>query len=447
MISSVRHRYFWTQSIYQRLCERITSLLEINKQKNTIAVLDGVRAIACLWVIVFHVSADAHIWDMSGLGHLAISIAMAGDTGVTLFFILSGFLLFLPYAKTLLYDGQWPGTRQFYLRRAIRIMPAYYVSLLLMILLAYPEYLRLDHWKQLLLFLTFFMDSSQSTYQQINGPYWTLAIEWQFYLILPLLALAMRPIVQRGSLRWRVWLLVVCLLAVITWGVFSRYWGLHLFAHPAQTLPVPRPVLNIVLFFLYGCGGRGFHGKFLEDFAVGMLAALCYVLARNSTPNGAFNKAIRRLSPWLWGGGLLWLLEMALWEASRSNPQMRFLPDAVFYTYNCSREICLSLGFGACVIAILFGCIGLQRMFAWPPLRWVGLISYSLYIWHVPLIQLFRIYVEPYVHHWRHPVVYGLYWVWVLLVVFPVSLASYLLIEKPWMQLGEKLRANSGSKN
>jgi peptidoglycan/LPS O-acetylase OafA/YrhL len=443
LISSVKQGYFRIQSIYQRVLERITHLLEINKQKSTIAVLDGVRAIACLSVILFHVSGSAHIWDMDGLGHLAISVAMAGDWGVTLFFVLSGFLLFLPYAKTLLYDDEWPATRQFYLRRAIRIIPAYYISLFLLILLSHREYLQLDHVKQLLLFLTFFMDSSQSTYQQINGPYWTLAVEWQFYLVLPFLALAMRPIVQRGSLRRRVCLLVLCLLGVISWGVLSRYCGLYLSAHPAQTFPVPRPILNIALFFLYGCAGMGWHGKFLEDFAVGMLAALCYILARNTAVDGTFNNVMRRLSPWLWGGGLLWLLGMALWESSMANPQYRFLPHAIFYTYVWSHEICLSLGFGACVVAILFGCAGLQRMFVWSPLRCIGLISYSMYIWHLPLILLFVAYVKPYVHVWQLPAVYGLYWLWVLLVVFPVSLASYLLIEKPWMLLGERLRSKS----
>jgi peptidoglycan/LPS O-acetylase OafA/YrhL len=443
LISSVRHSYFRIQSIYQRVLERITHLLEINKQKSTIAVLDGVRAIACLSVITFHVSGDAHIWDMKGLGHLAVAIAMAGDSGVTLFFVLSGFLLFLPYAKTLLYGGEWPAMRQFYLRRAIRIIPAYYVSLFLIILLAHPEYLHLDHGKQLLLFLTFFMDSAQSTYQKINGPYWTLAVEWQFYLVLPFLALAMRPIVQRGSLRRRVWVLVVCLLGVIFWGVFSRYWGLSLSLHPAQTFLVPRPILNIALFFLYGAPGMGWHGKFLEDFAVGMLAALCYSLARNTAADGTFNNVMRRLSPWLWGGGLLWLLGMALWESSMANPQYRFLPHVIFYTYSWSHEVCLSLGFGACVIGILFGCAGLQHMFAWSPLRWIGLISYSLYIWHLPVIVLFLTYVLPYVHTWQHPAVYSLYWVWVLLVAFPVSLASYLLIEKPWMLLGERLRSKN----
>src|SRR5437764_13868993 len=124
MISSIRQGYVLMQRTSEQLSERITPLLEIQKRKNTLSVLDGVRAIACLAVITFHISANAHIWDIRGLGHLAVSIAMAGDTGVILFFLLSGFLLFLPYATSLLYDSAWPSTRHFYLRSAIRIMPA-----------------------------------------------------------------------------------------------------------------------------------------------------------------------------------------------------------------------------------------------------------------------------------------------------------------------------------
>src|SRR5207244_7416827 len=128
VISSIRQGYALMRRTSQQLGERLTALLETKKQKNTLAVLDGVRAIACLAVIAFHVGGDVHIWDIRGLGHLAISIVMAGDTGVILFFLLSGFLLFLPYATSLLYDGAWPCTRHFYLRRAMRIMPTYYVS-------------------------------------------------------------------------------------------------------------------------------------------------------------------------------------------------------------------------------------------------------------------------------------------------------------------------------
>src|SRR5581483_9804580 len=172
----------------------------------------------------------------------------------------------------LLFDREWPSARTFYLRRAFRILPGYYVSLALLILLEHREYLQPDHLKDLALFLTFFMDTTPTTFQKINGPFWTLAIEAQFYMLLPLLALGFSWIVRRGTVRRRLVTLGLCLMGMIIWGVSSRYWGPYLTAHP-EAVPVPRPILNVALFFLYG-----FAGKYLEDFAIGMLVSTCYVL-------------------------------------------------------------------------------------------------------------------------------------------------------------------------
>lgn len=423
-------------------------ILENNKPKTTIAALDGVRAIACLSVVMFHIGLNVHIWDTATLGHNAISIIMAGDAGVSLFFVLSGFLLFLPYIKSLLFDGDWPSLRTFYLRRALRIMPGYYLSLLLMIIIWHPEYLQADHLKRLFLFLIFFMDSSKSTFQQINGPFWTLAVEWQFYLLLPLLAFAMRPIVQRGSLQRRVWMLVLCLVGLASWGMLSRYAGLYLVAHTSTTWFVPRQVLNVALIFLYGASQPGLHGKFLEDFALGMLAAFCYMMVRNTAVEGKWNCMLRRLSPWLWGFGLLWLFEMALWEAGRAAPHPggRFNTFLFGMGYDVFHEIGLSLGFAACVVAILFGSIGLKRIFEWTPLRWVGLISYSMYMWHLPLIYAFIAVVTPYVQTWRPWMTFSLYWLWVLVAVIPFSFLFFALVERPWMRVSDNLRQKNQKK-
>src|SRR5438552_2388399 len=76
-----------------RVSAWLHAVLENNKPKTTIAALDGVRAIACLAVVMFHIGGKVHIWDTRFLGHNAISIIMAGDGGVALFFVLSGFLL------------------------------------------------------------------------------------------------------------------------------------------------------------------------------------------------------------------------------------------------------------------------------------------------------------------------------------------------------------------
>jgi len=147
--------------------------------KTALPELDGVRAFACLSVISYHVYyffSKSHHLPVITDGIIA-GIFNSGWSGVSLFFVLSGFLLFLPYAKALLGDAQLPAARTFYLRRVLRIMPAYYVSLVLLILILNPEFLQLDHLLNLGLFVTFLMDAPL-TYQHINGPFWTLAVEW-----------------------------------------------------------------------------------------------------------------------------------------------------------------------------------------------------------------------------------------------------------------------------
>src|SRR5579884_2939575 len=239
------------ETVFFRIEAWMGRLLEGNqagREKNTIAVLDGVRALAILMVIVFHINrmTGDNLWDWRG-NPLASSVSTAGGTGVTLFFVLSGFLLFMPFAKALLFKTEWPLNRVFYLRRCLRIIPGYYVSLFLLILFANPQYLQRDHLKDLLLFVTFFMDSSRATFRQLNGPFWTLATEWQFYMILPIMMLVFVLLVHRVPIQKRLKAVTCCLAGVIVLGLFVRFWGFYFQSHPSATFLIPRNDLNIVL--------------------------------------------------------------------------------------------------------------------------------------------------------------------------------------------------------
>ncbi len=360
-------------------------------------------------------------------------------SGVTLFFVLSGFLLFMPYAKALLHpQAPWPLARHFYLRRVFRIIPAYYVCLFLLILISQRQYLQPAHWPELGLFLSFFHESSSITYQKINGPFWTLGVEWQFYMLLPLLVLGMRFIVrhvckERSTLH-RVWTVAGCLGCLVAWGLFARYWGYYFTVHPSATLLVPRSVLNVVLFFTYGS-----YGKFLEDFAVGMLLSLLFVYAKQVNSQGRLDQSIRRLSHWLWGTGILSLVFVAMWHYNLLYWPVWSFSSLFDQAFNWLGELGFSLGFGLCILAILFGPVALKRPFGWKPLRWIGLISFSLYMWHLPLLIFFMTQVANQVQGWNRYAVFGLYWLWALLVIIPFSALSFLLIEKPGMRLGSQI--------
>ena len=457
-----------SQSLLHSAHQWLSDQLENGSRQGTIKSVEGVRGIACLAVLWFHLNLimrSTHVWNPLQSNVLFSAIALAGASGVTLFFVLSGFLLFMPFVKAALFETQWPSTWRFYSRRVLRIVPGYYFSLFLLILLTSPAYFRPDHLADLGLFLTFFMDAP-ATFMQINGPYWTLAIEWQFYLLLPWLALGIGLIARRigGSPSRRAWLLASLLFGVIAWGVYSRYWGPYLLEHPAQTFLIPRPILNVPFFFLYGDAG-----KYLEDFAVGMLVSLCYVLATRqrasdignhsqgdrslsqgdrkgrpypttNEPEGkmTFAVVLKSLSPWLFGGGLLLLLFMALWHYNMWYQHSVPALDAIAPMYNIVSEFLLASGFGLCLAAILFGAARLRGLFEWRFLRFMGMISYSLYIWHLPLLVLFMTDVGYKIETWNPFAVYSLYLLWIALAIIPFTFLCYKFVEKPWMDLSAR---------
>jgi peptidoglycan/LPS O-acetylase OafA/YrhL len=437
------------KNVFQPVVSWLKTVFEEQKhdsQKNSIAVLDGVRACAIIFVIIFHInrSTGDALWDWHA-NPLATSVSTAGGTGVTLFFVLSGFLLFMPYAKSLLTAARWPLARTFYLRRALRIVPGYYVSLLILILLTQRDYLLPANWPKLGLFVTFLMDSSALTWRQIDGPYWTLAVEWQFYMILPVLMLGVLLLVRRVALPHRLRAVILCLLGVIVLGLGVRFLGFYFQGHPTATFLVPRRVLNVVLFFVFGISG-----KYLEDFAVGMLVSLCYISVQNLPTEHRFRHVLQRLSLWLWSAGLLILLFSAMWHFNsypfRSAPWPFLNP--LMPSYAWLSEMLLAWGYGLCILAILFGPGRLQRPFTWMPLRWIGLISYSLYIWHEPLLiffatrvlTLFPPLVHPTLYSPAYYLSYTFYWLWALLVVVPFCLLCYICVEKPGMKLADRWR-------
>lgn len=415
------------ESRWQRSKNYITSWLEPGPQKGTIPALDGVRALACLIVVGYHINLitrSSHFWFPAQEPLVLSALLLAGAAGVTLFFVLSGFLLFLPYARALLLKSSWPSTRRFYMRRAFRIIPAYYVCLFVLIILTHREYLRVDHWSQLALFLTFFMDSTNAVWRAINGPFWSLAVEWQFYLWLPWLALGIRALVWRCPPRGRLPAVIVGLMVIIGWGMASQLWSNHFLAHP-----LPHTFgWKIVTMLFFG------HGKYLQDFAIGGLISLLYIYTRYADSQNRLKNALQRCSPLLWVAGLGLLLLMALWNYSVvwQNGQTGDL-------YLVYGEAGFSLGFGLCILALLFGNLHVQKLFSWTPLRWTGHVSYSTYMWHLPLLIFLLPFVKSFMTGWNPWLVFAGYWLWVLLAIMPFSIIVFILTERPGMQLSNWL--------
>jgi peptidoglycan/LPS O-acetylase OafA/YrhL len=414
----------------------LLSFFKIIKQKESIAALDGMRAIACFSVIFLHINLvtidpHIHIWTLDMISPIAAAVALAGGCGVTLFFVLSGFLLFMPYARALLFNTAWPDWKRYYIRRIFRICPGYFISLGLMLVWLRPDYFQPQHWLDLVLFLTFFMDSTPQTNRAINGPFWTLAVEWQFYVILPLLALVFSCLVRHASLTKRFWMLTFCIGGVALWGLLTRAWGQNWMLHPHQPLFLSE-VVHHTAFFLFS----GQNGKFLEDFAVGMFISMCYVLSQERESKSGFVVFLRQYSDWFWGIGILWLFFMSIWHIS---PPIKALLQPWIGERMVFTDFSFALGYGCCIIAVLFGPAYFRRPLEWGPLRCLGQLSYGLYMWHLPLLLWSIPTMMALAQHWPRIFAYSLYWACMICIVLPFCYFFYLFIERPGISIGARL--------
>lgn len=175
--------------------------------------LDSLRGFAVLQVLVLHlwqISWYSPPWldglvSFQGLAHI-------GYLGVHLFLMLSGMCLFLPVLRQpgLLDDSRW--IKPYFIRRLGKIMPSYLLILFVMGL-SNPHQFPASEWpRQLLSHLTFTHSFWRDTYSTFAGVLWSLAPEFQFYLLFPLIA----PLMIRHP-----YVTAACLTAV---GIGYRYW-------------------------------------------------------------------------------------------------------------------------------------------------------------------------------------------------------------------------------
>ncbi|MGZ3600917.1 MAG: acyltransferase family protein, partial [Ktedonobacterales bacterium] len=257
----------------------------VSQRPRAFACLDGLRGLAILLVVWCHtdfsLSGYVHTWPLEHV------LGGAAATGVELFFVLSGFLLFLPFARAIMAGDNWPSVSRFYLRRALRILPGYYLLIPIFLLylssFSHGAALRLLSPMQALLGLTLLYDLQSDANNLItgfDGPLWTLTIEWQFYLLLPWLAYALawldslfrRRMPQRNA---RLWGLFAGLGLLIALGVAARALGAS--AHYAWGYPDPSATQTHVWLGMLLSAFYGARGKYIEVFALGMLASTIYV--------------------------------------------------------------------------------------------------------------------------------------------------------------------------
>lgn len=160
-----------------------------------LAYLDGLRGLAALYVVVFHILAY-HFDHLSPVMRHYVKPLHFGSYAVGVFIVLSGFCLMLPVARDPRGELRG-GARRFFLRRARRILPPYYftvaVSLgLIAVAIGHktgtPWDTSVPVTKQgLLTHLVMLQDAFRLTWAQINSPLWSVSVEWRIYFCFPLL--------------------------------------------------------------------------------------------------------------------------------------------------------------------------------------------------------------------------------------------------------------------
>jgi peptidoglycan/LPS O-acetylase OafA/YrhL len=311
-----------------------------------IEFVDGLRALAALFVVLHH--AWLIIWPVyykeypeKGWPESLTTWLSYGHFPVTFFIVISGFCLGLPIARKGA-EG-WKGAWNFYSRRARRIIPPYYASMVvigILILTLIGERTG-THWDGNATInwgrvgYAFLMLNNVVPGSSINGVYWSIAVEWQIYLVFPLL--------------------------VVLWLRFGVWW-----ATLAATL-----VGYAVAYYTANTPYILLSGQFYAMFALGFLAAY---LAHNPT-------WVKRLSKVPWALVSVLLLA-ALGFHLRTISLMTAMPWFPIY------DIVVGL---AALCVLLAGCFGDRRvngLLCTRPLLQIGAFSYSLYLMHMPILQL-----------------------------------------------------------
>jgi len=363
--------------------------------------LDGLRAVAALLVLLFHAWSLFPNYVQRGQTPSSYPLWYA-KTGVILFFVLSGFLLFLPYAQWLFGVREQPSMLLFYKRRALRVIPAYWVSLLIIGVLIHPAGLQ-----DILIHLGFLSNMNWYSTFSINGVYWTMAIEVQFYLILPLIALGMSALARRIGVKLAI---LAALAGLFALSVLSTY----------PTLMGAGDLVNtpVVSSFLVQYAAMPF---WLGVFGCGIACSLIYTYAtkvhqKNEAPgsSGASLWSQRSGNYALFGGVVLLVL-------LSTNPLVQALP---------MQQELFGLGYGFILFGVLFGSAILRWPLATPALRFLGLISYSFYIWHHAALLLVGYKLQGLLQAQYHTVVV---FVVGLILTLPVAYLSYQFAERPFI--------------
>lgn len=280
--------------------------------------IETLRGIAILLVVTYHV------WEKTRWSGIPV-VSAAGYLGVELFFFVSGFVLMWGYLK-----GEcrgWAGIGEWARRRALKILPGYWLALVVVgVWLPFDGIAWRDRWLDIGVHAVMAHGLWDATFVSLNGNFWSLAVEVEFYLLFPLLA-------------W-VWGLGWLGVLLVGWFVYVGVMPVSFIT--SYQLPAELPL-----------------------FLGGMLTAQTWK-RWNPRPITAVSLYIAGWTGFIW---IAWLLESHNCTGGCS------------WAWRSGHGIELAL----CFMAIALGLLTLDSR-GDPITRWMGDVSYQVYLWNALIV-------------------------------------------------------------
>lgn len=322
--------------------------------------LDGMRALAAYGVVATHTAfASGRVVSSSPWAPFLARL----DFGVTLFFLLSGFLLYRPFASAAMTGRPAPDLGRFYLRRAARILPPYWVAVVVTLAVISDRPAVAGDWAS---YLTLTQTYNDHNVDPSLTQMWTLAVEISFYAILPLLAWFARGSRSGNPQAARRQLTLIGVLVAIAVAA-------DIVGHRAPD----------------GLRSLLWLPANLDWFAAGMFLAVVSALPA-AAPGSAVGRAgvIKiRLREFAMAPGTCWLIGMLLfWLATLplGGPRDLTPPSAWEWTI---KHWLYSFAAFALLMPLVLGDGGvIGRLLSTSPMKLLGELSYGVYLWHLGLL-------------------------------------------------------------